>query len=128
MAVEIAAGAEETDTGAGKFRQIMFNDLSHALKFSGDNEAITVRTVPFESDYARNEVEDRGPGIRPEDIHKLFTEFQRMGAEPSDLPQATGPGLALKRHIAQAQGGWVGWPVKSGPAARSRSACPRFYR
>lgn len=57
------------------------------------------------------EVEDTGIGIRREDMHKLFIEFQQLDSGSAKKYAGTGLGLALVKRILEAQGGEVG--VKS---------------
>jgi signal transduction histidine kinase len=62
----------------------------------------------------RLEVEDSGIGIKPEDIHKLFIEFQQLDAGTSKKYAGTGLGLALTKRIVEAQGGKIGVQSKVG--------------
>ena len=56
----------------------------------------------------RLEVEDTGIGIKREDLHKLFIEFQQLDAGSAKKYAGTGLGLALTKRIVEAQGGKVG--------------------
>ncbi|GEM_PF-789114 len=94
-----------------KLKQILYNYISNALKFTNEGGSVSVRVIPEGTDNFRLEVEDNGIGIRDEDISKLFTEFQQLDASADKKYQGTGLGLALTRRIAEAQGGEVG--VKS---------------
>jgi signal transduction histidine kinase len=68
--------------------------------------------VTVEGSRFRLEVEDTGIGIDPEDMARLFQEFQQLQNSRS-ADQGTGLGLALTRHIVEAQGGQVS--VRSNP-------------
>lgn len=94
-----------------KLKQVLYNYISNALKFSKEEGKVDIRVLPEGKDYFRIEVEDTGIGIPNEDISKLFNEFQQLDASTGKKYQGTGLGLALTRRIAEAQGGQVG--VKS---------------
>jgi protein-histidine pros-kinase len=63
------------------------------------------------------EVEDTGIGIAPEDIPRLFVEFQQLDASTAKKYQGTGLGLALTKRIVENHGGRV--EVRSVPGAGS---------
>jgi CheY-like chemotaxis protein len=52
-------------------------------------------------------VHDTGPGIPNEKLERLFTPFERLGAEQSNV-EGTGLGLALSQRLMQAMGGSIG--------------------
>jgi CheY-like chemotaxis protein/anti-sigma regulatory factor (Ser/Thr protein kinase) len=95
-------------TDPARLKQVLYNYLSNALKFSTDEAQITVRAKPTDASHFRIEVEDTGPGIEPEDIGKLFVEFAQLDSSTAKRHQGTGLGLALTRKIVEAQGGQVG--------------------
>jgi PAS domain S-box-containing protein len=94
-----------------RFKQVLYNYMSNAVKFTPAGGRVAVRIVPAAQSF-RLEVEDTGIGIPPQDISKLFQDFQQLGHGPGS-EQGTGLGLALTRHIVEAQGGSVG--VRSVP-------------
>jgi PAS domain S-box-containing protein len=91
-----------------RLKQVLYNFLSNALKFTPAGGRVTVRALPHGEQSLLLEVEDTGPGIAPEDIGLLFVEFQQLDAGKAKQHQGTGLGLALTRHLAEAQGGSVG--------------------
>jgi signal transduction histidine kinase len=102
---------------AARLRQVLFNYLSNALKFTPEDGRIVVRIVPEDPACYRIQVEDNGVGIRPEDLSRLFTEFGQLGTARK-AGSGTGLGLAITRRIVEKQGGRVG--VESTPGAGSR--------
>jgi signal transduction histidine kinase len=92
---------------AGRLKQILYNYLSNALKFTPQNGHVAVTVTPEGADCYRIAVSDTGIGIAPEDIPRLFSEFGQLGnAETSK--SGSGLGLAISKNIAEAQGGSVG--------------------
>ena len=103
---------------SGRLKQIVYNYLSNALKFTADGGHVTVRAASEGDAAFRVEVEDDGIGIRAEDLARLFVEFQQLDAGAAKRYQGTGLGLALTKRLAEAQGGRVG--VSSVPDRGSR--------
>ena len=111
-----------------RLRQISYNYLSNALKFTPEGGKVIVRVVP-ESDTAfRLEVEDTGIGIAPVDLGKLFVEFQQLEAGAAKRHQGTGLGLALTRRLVEAQGGTVGVRSTQGAGSVFHAVLPRIAR
>jgi len=91
-----------------RLRQVLYNYLSNALKFTGNGGQVTLRATPEGADKVRLEVQDTGDGIAPADLGRLFTEFQQLDNSRSRVHPGTGLGLALTRRLVEAQGGTVG--------------------
>jgi len=100
---------------ASRFKQVLYNYLSNAVKFTPEGGWVTIRVVAEENQF-RMEVEDTGIGIPPQEISKLFQEFQQLPNSRKN-GQGTGLGLALTRRIVEAQGGSVS--VRSTPGVGS---------
>ncbi len=105
---EIDPALKEVVLDSAKLKQVLFNYLSNALKFTPENGRVTIRMRAVGADDLRLEVEDTGIGIRPEDLPRLFAEFQQLDSSVSKKYQGTGLGLALTKRIVEAQGGTVG--------------------
>ncbi|CAN5764655.1 hypothetical protein BH09PSE5_BH09PSE5_35990 [soil metagenome] len=100
-----------------RLKQVLFNYLSNAIKFTPERGRIEVRAEAIDDGMFRIEVEDTGIGIAEADVQKLFVEFQQLDGSFSKQHQGTGLGLALTRRLVEAQGGTVG--VRSVPGAGS---------
>lgn len=81
-----------------KFRQILINLASNALKFTRDGD-VEMR-VELTRDLCRVEVSDTGIGIPPEKIERIFEPFEQVHA----YDQGTGLGLAIVREYAKGMG------------------------
>ena len=110
----------------GRVRQVLFNLLSNASKFTGEDGKISLAAVrtraplkqPSEraGDQARLvpqdvvwiSVNDEGIGIKREDMSKLFQEFSQVDSSSSRRAQGTGLGLALCKKFVEMHGGIIG--------------------
>lgn len=106
--VEVDPSLAEVELDPARLRQVLYNYISNALKFTDSGGRVVVRANSISGDMFRLEVQDTGIGIRPEDIGKLFSEFQQLDEGSSKKYQGTGLGLALTKRIVEAQGGSVG--------------------
>ena len=98
---------------AARLKQVLYNDLSNAIKFTPAGGRITLRALAEGPAHLRIEVQDTGIGIAEADLPRLFAEFQQLDAGYSKQHQGTGLGLALTRRLVAAQGGSTG--VRSRP-------------
>ena len=91
-----------------RLKQVLYNYLSNAIKFTPEGGLITVRARASGARHFRMEVEDTGIGIAPLDLPRLFTAYQQLDAGPTKKYEGSGLGLALTRRLVAAQGGSVG--------------------
>ncbi|UWQ24384.1 TMAO reductase system sensor histidine kinase/response regulator TorS [Leisingera aquaemixtae] len=92
---------------AAKLRQILFNLLSNALKFTDDGEVILrVRSNGETGGHHRLtfEVSDTGRGISDAAKHRVFEAFEQEDTDTARKFGGTGLGLAISRHFAEAIG------------------------
>jgi len=106
LVTEIADGIAPVRLDPRAMQVLLFNLLDNAFKYAGDTDTVVVRARQ-EGARAIIEVQDRGPGIDPEDARKIFERFYRGRAVRSGGPRGTGIGLSLVKHIARAHGGDV---------------------
>lgn len=91
-----------------KFKQILYNYLSNAIKFTNNGGNISIRILSEGIETLKLEIEDTGIGIHEEDMHKLFVAFQQIDTGTAKKYEGVGLGLALTRRIIEAQGGKAG--------------------
>ncbi|MGE3756518.1 MAG: PAS domain S-box protein [Pseudobdellovibrionaceae bacterium] len=90
-----------------KFRQVLFNLVSNAIKFTNQGGLVQVIASESENGMFKVEVIDTGIGIREEDLGRLFVEFQQLDSSLARNYQGTGLGLALVKKILALQSGTV---------------------
>jgi PAS domain S-box-containing protein len=108
VTTELDPAVSDVVTDPARLKQVLYNYLSNALKFTPDAGQVVVRVLPEGTESFRVEVEDTGIGIRPEDLGRLFVEFQQLDASLAKKHPGTGLGLALTKRIVEVQGGTVG--------------------
>ncbi|HEU0033860.1 MAG TPA: response regulator [Kofleriaceae bacterium] len=109
----------------GRLKQVAYNYLSNALKFTPAGGRISVRARTEGPQMWRLEVEDTGIGIAAHDLARLFVEFQQLEAGAAKRHQGTGLGLALTRRLVEAQGGSVGVRSTPGSGTTFHAVLPR---
>jgi signal transduction histidine kinase len=92
---------------------VLINLLSNAMKFSTDRKEVSVKL--FES--AKSvvlQVKDKGIGIAPKEIKKIFKRFYRSQNKDLINARGSGLGLTLVKHITKAHGGKIEVESKPG--------------
>jgi len=117
LQVQLQPGLQNVITDPGRLKQILFNYISNAVKFTDQGGRVVVRASLDGDSEFRIEVEDTGPGIAREDFPRLFVEFQQLDSTRAKRFQGTGLGLSLTKKLTEAQGGRVG--VESVPGKGS---------
>jgi signal transduction histidine kinase/CheY-like chemotaxis protein len=102
-------GAEVTPVAVtvdrGRFRQILYNLISNAVKYTPDGGSVRV-IVSETANEVRIAVKDSGVGIAPEDHERVFEEFRQVG-DPADRQPGSGLGLAVTKRLAEAHQGHI---------------------
>jgi len=108
-----------------KLKQVMYNYLSNAIKFTPENGSVAVRVVADRGDTFRIEVKDSGIGIAAEQLPHLFADFHQLDAGNTKKYAGTGLGLSLTKRIVEAQGGMVGVKSTLGAGSTFWAILPR---
>jgi len=88
-----------------RIRQIVFNLLSNALKFTASGQVtLSARRT---ADGVSIRVSDSGIGISPDNLEEIFEAFRQADASTTRQFGGTGLGLAICRRLARAMGGDV---------------------
>jgi signal transduction histidine kinase/DNA-binding response OmpR family regulator len=115
----------ELTVDPARLKQVAYNYLSNALKFTPQGGNVTLRIKADGDQRFRLEVQDTGIGISPDDLGRLFVEFQQLEAGAAKRHQGTGLGLALTRRLVEAQGGSVGVRSTVGSGSTFHACLPR---
>jgi CheY-like chemotaxis protein len=90
-----------------RLKQVLLNLLSNAVKYTAVSGSVTVGFSDSSKGLTRISVREIGAGIAVEKLARLFTPFDRLGAEQSTV-EGTGLGLALCQRLVQAMHGSIG--------------------
>jgi len=88
--------------------QVLTNLVSNALKFSPEGGVVEVALTTGTQGFLRFGIRDRGQGIAPDQIKRLFTPFEQLEAANTRRRGGTGLGLAISRSLVEQQGGRIG--------------------
>ena len=89
-----------------RFKQILYNLLSNALKFTPEGGKVRLESTS-DGNLACISVSDTGIGIRPEDQQLIFEEFRQAGETTRGVKEGTGLGLAITKRLVERQGGTI---------------------
>ncbi len=101
-----------------RFREILSNLLSNAMKFTPDGGSVWVEARPAGAGMACLCVADTGVGIAPEDHAAVFDKFRQVGSTTRGVREGTGLGLAIVKSFVEMHGGTIS--LESAPGEGSR--------
>lgn len=102
---------------AVRLRQIVFNLMSNALKFTASG-GVSLQVATAGDDRLQIVIEDTGVGIAPDKCEAIFESFRQADTSTTRQFGGTGLGLSICRNLARAMGGDV--TVSSTPGTGSR--------
>ena len=92
-----------------RIKQIFNNLLSNAFKYTNTG-AVTWRVsseLREDNVWLVSSVEDSGIGIKPDDLEKLFSEYNQVDVKTNRAIEGTGLGLAITKHLVEMMGGTI---------------------
>ena len=114
LAVRIAKKLPALRGDERRIRQVLFNLISNASKFTPDGGKVSVSASVGVKSGLRIQVEDTGVGIRPEDIETALTPFGQIHDARAPNDSGTGLGLPLAKSLVERHGGRFNLASKPG--------------
>jgi signal transduction histidine kinase len=117
--VQTDPGVQIIEADERKVKQVIFNLLANAVKFTPDGGHVYVNASRADS-WIEVSVRDTGVGVAPEDQARIFDAFQQGDRNVAQPQEGTGLGLTLSRQFVELHGGrlWVESEPGSGSTFR----------
>jgi signal transduction histidine kinase len=101
------ANGEHVRADRQRLKQVFLNLASNAVKYNRDDGSVTFSYARTEEADLEVRVADTGRGIAPEYLNRVFTPFDRLGADLLEV-EGTGIGLSLCKRVVDLMGGEIG--------------------
>ncbi|MBM4155050.1 MAG: HAMP domain-containing protein [Lentisphaerae bacterium] len=125
VGIDVEAPEELTArVDAGRIGRAIVNLLDNAIKHSPEGARVVVASRDAGPDLEFS-VTDRGCGIEPRHLPRLFERFYRVDKARSRREGGTGLGLAIVKHIVHAHGGQVAVESRPGEGSRFSFRIPK---
>jgi signal transduction histidine kinase len=102
-------------------RAAVTNLIDNAVKYSGSEVRVTVKTERTDERFVTVRVRDQGPGIPRDELKRVFRRFYRVPGPLASRIKGTGLGLYIVRTVARRHGGRA-WAESEGPGRGSTFA------
>ena len=103
---EIADDAAIVIADGTRLQQVILNILSNAIKYNNDNGLINIK-LTTNVGRIRINISDTGIGIPDHSMYELFTPFNRLGAEKTNI-EGNGIGLSICKQLVKLMNGDIG--------------------
>ena len=109
LRVDVADAPPRIVEDASRLRQILFNLMSNAIKFTDKGEvALAAKVEPWRAGEALVlRIVDSGIGIPQDRLAEIFESFSQVDGSTSRIYGGTGLGLTICRSLAEAMGGEI---------------------
>ncbi|HAX61299.1 MAG TPA: hypothetical protein DCX95_01890 [Elusimicrobia bacterium] len=115
------------DGDSDRIEQVLTNILSNAVKYTREGGEITIEGKE-EGDSVIISIRDTGPGIKKEDLHKIFSKFYRGDNFIARTNRGSGLGLSIAKGIVEAHGGKIWVESEEGKGSKFSFSLPKEYR
>ena len=115
ITIDTTGAPQRIEADEARLRQILYNVLSNAIKFTPQNGSIdiSVQADPETSDPGDSAdevtivVKDSVIGIDPSQLDSVFVPFEQLGSTATRKEKGTGLGMTLTRNLVELHGGAI---------------------
>lgn len=110
----------------GLMTQVVTNLIDNAIKYSPERTTVTITTT-LEAEAVRVTIEDRGYGVPPESIDRIWEKFYRVARDGQEKhEESTGLGLSVVKDVVEQHGGTVVVESEVGRGSKFSFGLPRL--
>jgi PAS domain S-box-containing protein len=106
-----------------RVKEILYNLLSNALKFTPDGGKVWVETL-VRGHQLHVTIGDSGIGVHPEEQQTIFEKFYQIGSTTKGTREGTGLGLSITRKLVELHGGHIWLESRPGEGSRFSFTLP----
>jgi signal transduction histidine kinase len=129
LSFQIQPGIGIIEADPARFKQIMINLITNAVKFNHPGGTVSVRLNKSEDGtWLTGEVQDTGTGIAKDRIPELFTKFHQIDNSSSRRHEGTGLGLVLTKELLELHGGRICIDSEEGVGSTFTFSLPVFSK
>ena len=122
--LEFASPLPEIEVDPGRMTQVLTNVLDNAFRYTPEGGRIVLSAKEID-DQVEIAVRDSGPGLKPEDLDRIFDRFYRTDSSRQREDGGSGLGLAIGRSIVQAHGGQLSAESEPGKGLKVMIRLPK---
>ena len=121
--IEVEEGLPPVHADKAKLRQVFFNLVSNASKFTPSRGRLKIE-VARRGDWCQVSVVDSGIGVKKEDQEQIFEPFYQVDSSVAGEEKGTGLGLTLAQEIVERHGGQIWIESEYGKGSRFTFTVP----
>ena len=92
---------------ADKLNQVLTNIIDNAIRYTKDEDTITISLNKSQDDTVEISIEDTGTGIKEENLQHIFDRFYKEDEARTRGKHGTGLGLYIVKNIIEKHGGSI---------------------
>ena len=126
LEVDIASALPTIEVDPGRMTQVLTNILDNATRHTPEGGHIILGAVQV-GDQIQLSIQDSGPGLKADDLERIFERFYRADASrqrDGEVPGGSGLGLAIAKSIVQAHNGQLSAESEAGAGLKIKILLP----
>jgi two-component system sensor histidine kinase BaeS len=125
--LDVASPLSTIEVDPGRMTQVLTNILDNALHHTPQGGRIILSANEL-NDQVELAIQDSGPGLKAEDLDRIFERFYRTDSSRQREDGGSGLGLAIARSIVQAHGGQLSAESEAGKGLKVIISLPKTFK